>query len=195
MTLDEAAICENHVGKRTLYFKGLKVNRREGAGKRLCMGCAGIYWSDGSGNARNDEIHAKTLDFFMFPAGGVKGQSRSGPSAAEYKEDIKRLILPHTRIAAAGIPGYTKMPTGKQELKNLYGLLTKDIMADDTTNALLEKMKRGEDMEASSTDSDIDHDTFDYVRAPRCCRCRSPAVDQVPCFCCLSACLLSACPL
>ena len=56
-------MCENYVGECTLHLPGDPINRGEGAGKRLCMGGAGIYWTDKDG-----ESHGKWLDFFCFSA-------------------------------------------------------------------------------------------------------------------------------
>lgn len=42
-SIDESYVCENFVGDATLYEPGQPINRREGAGKRLCMGGAGLF--------------------------------------------------------------------------------------------------------------------------------------------------------
>ena len=163
VSLDEAAICENHVSNKTLHRRGRKINRRDGQGKRLCMGIAGMYFSE---RANSHKPQAMTLDFFMFSAsGGQVGRTRkgSGPSNAELKADIKRLMK------GKPVPG--GMPTTKEPLVKLYKELTDKVMCDDETADLLAQTEESEqlssDLAASTVPAhqkwgEVTIDQYDY---------------------------------
>eukprot|EP01047_Picozoa_sp_COSAG01_P062831 COSAG01_NODE_8055_length_2937_cov_4.352361_1_plen_596_part_01 len=170
VTLDEAAVCANHVGRLTLHYKGDPVNRAEGAGRRLCMGLAAIYWSEppkpGCGEGK---VRAKTLHYFQFRAQGGKKQSagaktKGGPSAQKLLAGIKQL-LGGKRVATVS-QKFKKLPTKKDEVVELYKELTAAAMANDTAMALLQEVTAAEEEGALKVDAhkagDKVEDSFDY---------------------------------
>ena len=126
-SLDESYVCENQVHDGTLHETGGVVNQREGAGKRLCMGGCGIYWTD-----ENGDSHGKFLDFFVFSAvaaGDSKGK-RGGPTVEQMKTDILRL---NDNKWPAGEKARTTMK--KSEMLKLYMTQTETV-CDDTSAPL-----------------------------------------------------------
>lgn len=91
-TMDEAAANGNHVSEFTLQC-GEAVNKLEGAGKRICMGLAGLYYMDPDAHWSERKLRAKTLHFFQFRAdqtGSKSGKQQTpGPATKVLKCALK----------------------------------------------------------------------------------------------------------
>ena len=152
-SLDESYVCENQVHDGTLHETGGVVNQREGAGKRLCMGGCGIYWTD-----ENGDSHGKFLDFFVFSAvaaGDSKGK-RGGPTVEQMKTDILRL---NDNKWPAGEKARTTMK--KSEMLKLYMTQTETV-CDDTSAPLRASAEQEVGLESIEVEPHKAIDTFDY---------------------------------
>jgi hypothetical protein len=167
VTLDESYVTLHHVKKKTVHDKknDEHVNRRDGAGQRVCIGGAVVYFSDPG----TDRPHARFLPgkagFFMFRANGgktgAKGTAMAGPKAADVKAAIRELD------ASASVSG-TK-PKLFQKFIDLSTTATRALtaaeedMKESITHALglLESV---EDMNPGHTDNFDYHGNFDSAR-------------------------------
>eukprot|EP01051_Picozoa_sp_SAG22_P017553 SAG22_NODE_2736_length_2264_cov_5.354273_2_plen_540_part_00 len=101
VTLDESYVTVNHVARKTLFDKANneQVNRRDGAGPRVCIGGAVVYHS-GDDDIPHAEFAPGTAGFFMFRAkGGKSGANMQVPGP---KKSTLEAALVTLRAAKTG---------------------------------------------------------------------------------------------